>query len=1456
MSLENILSQEIVQKLGWTLLHFVWQATAVALLAAILLAGLRKAAAGIRYIIACTAMGLIVLLPIVTMLLVPASPPQPIANIEPSPTSAIAPVQATEEMPLAGVVEAQEPVGPQSINTAPMISWKQRAAERLEPALPYLVSGWLLGVFGLSLWHLGGWAQLQRLRRKLIKPVDAALHAVMKQLADKLGVNRAVEILESALVQVPTVVGWLRPVILLPASALTGLSTEQLEALLAHELAHVRRCDYLVNMLQTVIETLGFYHPAVWWVSHRIRIERENCCDDMAVGICGDRLRYARALTSMEEIRHVARASRPRVRKERARARCPRHTPIAASGGNLLARISRLVGRESTDSSRTSWIPSVITILLIAIMAIPTTLAWTARSERQQTQEAVEPQESEPNALPVGWSLDYDDGVMPDGATHWPANMAKDLTSLQIRLRPYDPFKASLKGEKYEFDILSIENEKTGYVRVEPESELASILPANQILKPGKYLLRYSRRRGTPEDNLSIESGEFPVNLSKPGMYRLQFTPRLGTAEIGGALGGCYAVNSERVGKGPWVHGFAYQSAGKQYLLDGLPPGTYKLSAVTQDRTGNVFVSQAEVTLSAEEKATVNIISPARGNCSLKGTIRGRHKTYQGPGPVSTLPASEGRWFVLIRKLGSGPVGKGDVYEALTMDSFYVVPGSNITQQSEDQAQFHIEGMVPGEYTVTAIEHPRRGGLPVTRQQSRTLVLKDSEQATLDFDLREIPEDDPPPSAQAESIADHNSPGESRRAQAADPNGPVVAKSAAPSGENKPQVQTVRVELSVVEVSSDSKMDGKTIGEIKDLLGGKITLPDSPAAADLLRKTSEATAPVKDKSAGDKQVTQEQFDKLFDLLVSRGYLKILMNPTLEVVEGQTARIKTDQNSLEVAVGTVKDDAITMAIQADLSSPVAQEGKEELPIVSRRSFSSRVCISPGQSLIIGGLMRPPLPAGAEGGAEGLQAPAKELMCILTASITTPPGDAKPQDQAAATGEYEVFQLRYVDANEAAERITEELRQMPGTEQTTVRIQPLEGGRQIIIFGRPDMRQRVKKLLAEIDVPAEASKTMESARRLSSIGRVMLAYAKDHDGKYPARAKLYELQEYLKTEEYAWPRQYEYLADGRTTSDRADIVIYYDAQLFEQGKGTNVLFNDGHVEFVGPKRLNELNINKTQILIETRILYVTDDFLRENRLDANSVRSGKIRSAFPIAESAAEPNSPPYCLILDDRDVNQLLEAVAAARQDQSAKVFAAPQAMTLDGEPITMKINRSFVLAPSGPNDAPGEEGSKPQYVDAGTFIKVTPDALPDSNNVLLNLEWESSHFRGVEQRVGPDGKKQTIPVIIRDDIKTTATVPDGKTLLIGCMKIPRWVVTRTKMPLLGDLPLIGSLFRSESKVEDARNVLILVKPTIDPKKKAEARAAPGPEPRPRHLDPNDPLVKKLERKLELTAKQR
>jgi beta-lactamase regulating signal transducer with metallopeptidase domain len=181
-----------------------------------------------------------------------------------------------------------------------------RLRDALEPALPWLVVVWVFGVLVLSIRLAHGWLTARRLRTHGTRDSSAALTAVLARLATRLRVTRPVRLLESLAVEVPAVIGWLRPVILVPTSALTGLTPQQLEVLLAHELAHVRRYDYLVNVVQCAIETLLFYHPAVWWVSRCVREEREHCCDDLVVATCGDPRLYASALVGMERLRPAA----------------------------------------------------------------------------------------------------------------------------------------------------------------------------------------------------------------------------------------------------------------------------------------------------------------------------------------------------------------------------------------------------------------------------------------------------------------------------------------------------------------------------------------------------------------------------------------------------------------------------------------------------------------------------------------------------------------------------------------------------------------------------------------------------------------------------------------------------------------------------------------------------------------------------------------------------------------------------------------------------------------------------------------------------------------------------------------------------------------------------------------------------------------------------------------------
>src|SRR5579864_7582225 len=375
-SLESLFRQPWTIALGWTLLHFLWQGTLIALLFACVNLSLRSAGARLRYSVACLAMLLMPAASIATFVWL---------NFH----SATAPPLGTWQSILSAPLVAN----------ATHIAAPGYAATRLEDWLNahlwWLVSLWSVGVVILSLRTAGGWIVAQTLKRHNTHPAEPAWQDAMARLARRLDVRRRVRLCESTLAKVPTVIGWLRPVILLPVSALTGLTPELMETLLAHELAHIRRQDYLLNLVQTVIETLWFYHPAVWWIGNKIRQERENCCDDLAVAACGDALTYARALTELEQLRSVE-----------------SQFAMAASGGSLLSRIRRLVGvRRPIGSSPSTWLAGIVALLTFGAVwaAGPVSISYdrnylfaaTALSAADQTASDSKGAEPAPAAAPT-----------------------------------------------------------------------------------------------------------------------------------------------------------------------------------------------------------------------------------------------------------------------------------------------------------------------------------------------------------------------------------------------------------------------------------------------------------------------------------------------------------------------------------------------------------------------------------------------------------------------------------------------------------------------------------------------------------------------------------------------------------------------------------------------------------------------------------------------------------------------------------------------------------------------------------------------------------------------------------------------------------------------------------------------------------------------------------------------
>jgi beta-lactamase regulating signal transducer with metallopeptidase domain len=324
--------------LGWTLLHFLWQGTLIALLLATLYGSLRNAAARTRYALGCAAMLLMLLCVAGTFARMYVSDRQSSSVIPALSSGRVSAVPASAN---AATQESQP-------TAAAVPSFFRFQNGMFSALLPWLAYFWMAGVCVLAVRSLGGWVILQRFKRQNALPAEVAWQQRMTKLAERLKISRAIRLCESAIAEVPAVIGWVRPIVLLPASALSGLTPEQLEALLAHELAHIRRHDYLLNLFQTCVETLLFYHPAVWWVGKRIRIERENCCDDLAVQICGDPLTYARALTQMDQLRCEA----PRL-------------AMAANRGPLLERIQRLLARPQAGRSSAGWIAGAAVVLIV-----------------------------------------------------------------------------------------------------------------------------------------------------------------------------------------------------------------------------------------------------------------------------------------------------------------------------------------------------------------------------------------------------------------------------------------------------------------------------------------------------------------------------------------------------------------------------------------------------------------------------------------------------------------------------------------------------------------------------------------------------------------------------------------------------------------------------------------------------------------------------------------------------------------------------------------------------------------------------------------------------------------------------------------------------------------------------------------------------------------------------------
>jgi beta-lactamase regulating signal transducer with metallopeptidase domain len=326
--MQFLASQPWVERLGWTLIHFLWQGVLIsAIYAAARIWVANSSSPKTRYILACVALAAMMAAPLVTWSL----------------------MRSSNAAPVSASLISRVPVTASTVTATPPVSFIGTVSG-VQPAqfLPWVVAIWLAGAIALWIRLIGGWIVAARIGSTLVRPAPPEWQQTLNRLKARVGVTRPVRLLISALVQAPAVIGWLRPVALVPIGALAGLPSEQIEALLIHELAHIRRHDYLVNILQSVAESLLFYHPAVWWVSGHIRAERELCCDDVAVSLSGDAFTYALALA---ESRIVARGPPSSCYDRKRRVAGGPNRKVAGSAGTAIADAPVAGSHGERDSS-------------------------------------------------------------------------------------------------------------------------------------------------------------------------------------------------------------------------------------------------------------------------------------------------------------------------------------------------------------------------------------------------------------------------------------------------------------------------------------------------------------------------------------------------------------------------------------------------------------------------------------------------------------------------------------------------------------------------------------------------------------------------------------------------------------------------------------------------------------------------------------------------------------------------------------------------------------------------------------------------------------------------------------------------------------------------------------------------------------------------------------------------
>ena len=326
---------DIVASVGWTLVHFLWQGTLVGCATAVLLTVLRNSRPESRYLAACTGLFLCLAWPTAELAL----------RLQGSGDSGgDAMVLFATRLVTGSPIDA---------------GWGALLADQLS----WIVGTWAVCALAMSLRMVAGLVWIGRAAAQERR--DPVWQARIERMAAQFGIGRALRLRVVDRLGSPVTAGWWRPVVLVPAALVSSMPVHLLEALLAHELAHIKRHDYLVNLGQNLVETLLFYHPAVWWISSRIRVEREQIADDFAARQLGEPRRLALALSELEKLQFST-----------------HHLAQAANGGDLMSRIKRLI---RPDTQALNW-KAAIPVLGLVIGAASLAHAAPAKQVKPETE--------------------------------------------------------------------------------------------------------------------------------------------------------------------------------------------------------------------------------------------------------------------------------------------------------------------------------------------------------------------------------------------------------------------------------------------------------------------------------------------------------------------------------------------------------------------------------------------------------------------------------------------------------------------------------------------------------------------------------------------------------------------------------------------------------------------------------------------------------------------------------------------------------------------------------------------------------------------------------------------------------------------------------------------------------------------------------------------------------------